>query len=160
MGDIARLSGNAAGATSLYEASLSVLRDVGDQRCTASIQFNLAVMALDRVESDLARTLLRESLVIRRRLNDRGGIAECLEAFAGIEQARQEPVAAVRLLAAADALRTRTGAARRPRRTIKPTRIASAQLRAVVGTDDFTDAWQIGQGLDIDAIIAPLLRPD
>jgi predicted ATPase/DNA-binding SARP family transcriptional activator len=159
MGDIARLSGNAAGATSLYEASLSVLRDVGDQRCTASIQFNLAVMALDRVESDLARTLLRESLVIRRRLNDRGGIAECLEAFAGIEQARQEPVAAVRLLAAADALRTRTGAAR-PASDDQANADRLRTLRAVVGTDDFTDAWQIGQGLDIDAIIAPLLRPD
>jgi hypothetical protein len=97
--------------------------------------------------------------VIRRRLNDRGGIAECLEAFAGIEQARQEPVAAVRLLAAADALRTRTGAAR-PASDDQANADRLRTLRAVVGTDDFTHAWQIGQGLDTDAIIAPLLKPD
>jgi predicted ATPase/DNA-binding SARP family transcriptional activator len=154
MGDLARINGDEALATSLYTESLNRLREHGDQRCVASILFNLGTLALDRADPE-ARALFARSLALRRQLHDQAGIAECLEAFAAVEEGAGEPVAAIRLLGAADALRDRTGAAR-PASDEDNRAVRVRALRESVGADAFASAWEAGRVEDCDTVAADL----
>jgi tetratricopeptide (TPR) repeat protein len=155
MGDVARLTGDGALAIRLYDDSLRALRELGDQRCVASILFNLGNLALDRADPQ-APALLGRSLDLRRRLNDQAGIAECLEAFAAVEEGRGDPVAAIRLLGAAEELRDRTGAAR-PASDEDTQVVRVRTLREMVGEDAFASAWDAGRVEGSDAVAAGVI---
>jgi predicted ATPase len=64
--------------------------------------------------------LLREAVLVHRRLGDRWRVASVLEEIAGAVLARQDPRLAVELLAAADSLRHRLGTPIPPRGTPGP----------------------------------------
>jgi hypothetical protein len=157
MGDVARLTGDGALAAQLYDESLHRLGELGDQRCVASILFNLGTLALDRADPRAA-ALLGRSLDLRRRLNDQAGIAECLEAFASVEEGRGDPASAVRLLGAAEDLRERTGAAR-PASEEDSQAVRVRALRETVGADAFAAAWAAGRREGSDAVAAGLVPP-
>jgi predicted ATPase/DNA-binding SARP family transcriptional activator len=155
MGDLARIKGEDALATRLYTTSLHRLREQGDRRCVASILFSLGALALAASGPDQAAPLFGQSLSLRRDLNDQAGVAECLEAFATIDERRGDPTAAVRLLATAEVLRTRTGAAR-PASDARAHAERMRSLRVAVGAEALATAWAAGQNVDGD-VVAELL---
>ena len=155
MGDLARINGDDALASSLYTESLDRLRENGDRRCVASILFNLGSLAFDRSDPQ-APVLFARSLALRRELHDQAGIAECLEAFAAVQENRGDPVAAIRLLGASQAVRDRTGAVR-PASDEDVLTARVETLRAAVGADAFASAWEAGRTGGDDAVAATLV---
>jgi hypothetical protein len=91
-------------------------------------------------------------------LGDRSGVAECLEGFAALVEGGGDPVTAVRLLAAADALRTRTGSAR-PSSDDRAIADRHRALRAAIGDEAFDATWRTGHDLDPDVVAAAMQDP-
>jgi predicted ATPase/DNA-binding SARP family transcriptional activator len=152
MADLVRLRGEHDLAERLYGQSLAHLRELGDRRCTASVLFNLGTLGLDRGDPAAAEAYYGESLTMRMDLNDQSGIAECLEGFAAVDEGRGRPTDAIRLLAVADGLRTRTGSAR-PESDERAHAARIAELRDAVGADAFDAQWHAGADLAPDALM-------
>ena len=112
MGDIARLQGDLAKAVLMYESSLGTLRDIGDLRCVASTLRNLGIVAQERAEPSRAEDFFMKSLRIRLDVGDKAGISECLEGLAALRTSCGDSSRAIKLMAAAETLRTETGSVR------------------------------------------------
>jgi hypothetical protein len=154
LGDLARLRGDDARAREQYETSLVTLREHGDRRCIASTLASLAVVLLRAGEP--AHQHLRESLAIRSELGDQAGIAECLEGFAAVLLDGGDAAAAVRVLGAADELRTATGAARPASDEETHAGLLDA-VRETLGGPAFQRAWNAGRKLGGTKAAAELL---
>jgi tetratricopeptide (TPR) repeat protein len=98
-----------AGARRMIEESLAISRELGDRWAAANSLSSLAETALDHGDLAAARSYLRESLKINLRLGDRTAIAFALETGARLAGRAGEHAGAVRLAAAAQALREAIG---------------------------------------------------
>ena len=109
---------------------------------------SLAWVALD--EDDLVRAarLLRESLDMRLEIDDRGGVAWCLEKFAEIARRRDDPSTAVRLYGAAAALRTRIESVIDPADQPAYAR-STRQLQGALPPGVYAALWAEGQALPL-----------
>jgi hypothetical protein len=116
----------------------------------------MAVLCTLEGDTQQAAELLREGLMMGRALGTPGAIAMCLEALAGVAQARRQAEQAVRILAATAALRARTGAQRPPSRDALYARTVAA-TRAVLGDEGFEVAWNTGWALSEEHIITEAL---
>jgi predicted ATPase/DNA-binding CsgD family transcriptional regulator len=105
VGTAARLRGDWRRAVACYEESLSLRQAAGDRRGAAWTLHYLALGACHGGDAAKARTLLTESLAIRREVGEPRWVAVALEGFAALAVAEGRPRAAVRLDAAATALR-------------------------------------------------------
>lgn len=72
-GNLARAQGDLDAATARYEASLALLRALGDTRRTAVLLNNLGVIAQDQGDLMRAATLYADSAAIKRSLGDTRG---------------------------------------------------------------------------------------
>jgi predicted ATPase len=77
-GVLASNQGEYEAARALYEESLVIQRQIGDQRGIAISLNNLGNVASNQGEYEAARALYEESLAIRRELGDQQGIANSL----------------------------------------------------------------------------------
>ena len=109
MGDLARLRGDADGASRHYMRALPVLRDLEARPDIARCLAGLGRAAMDAGTFDLARAHLSESLELSQLIGARIGVARGLAAFADLELTCGRPEVAVRLIASASALRTVAG---------------------------------------------------
>jgi hypothetical protein len=75
---MAKLMGDYECGQALYEKSLAIIRELGDQRGIAVLLGNLGTSALQQRELERARVLLEESLALRRELGDRNGVGYML----------------------------------------------------------------------------------
>jgi tetratricopeptide (TPR) repeat protein len=105
LGIVAYSQGDDEAARMLYEESLAMRRELGDKSGIALSLLNLGRMADRQADYDAARALYEEGLTIQRELGNRWGIACSLMGFAGSASGRQQPMRAVRLWGAAEALR-------------------------------------------------------
>ncbi|MGH2534582.1 MAG: tetratricopeptide repeat protein [Thermomicrobiales bacterium] len=153
LGVVAYNRGDLPRAVALYAEALAVWRELDDRGGIALSLNNLAEAVRD--QSDLARAaaLLQESLDLRAEQGDRAGIAEGIAGFAAIAAKAGKGAEAIRLYAAADALRTAIGVPFPPPDREKIDR-AIATLRAGTTAAAFNATWDAGRAFSIAASLA------
>jgi predicted ATPase len=104
LGMLALGAGDHKRAWSLMEEGLVLTRKIGYVPGAANLLAGLGVVALGNNDSGVAATLFEESLTLAQQVEDELLIAECLWGLAAVAAARGQPVRAVRLWAAANAL--------------------------------------------------------
>jgi non-specific serine/threonine protein kinase len=77
-GSLAWREGDTERSTTLYEESLALARELGDQTGIAMGLFGRAVMIMQQGDFDAAMALFEESLELARRLQDKGMMARAL----------------------------------------------------------------------------------
>jgi non-specific serine/threonine protein kinase len=153
LGTALREQGEFERAAALHQESLALRTSLGDRLGIAQARDNLGRVALDRGEWDTAGALLRESLMVWRELGDQLSSPRTLEDLATLAAAKGDLERAVRLWAAAEALRARLSfpiAVRRRRRHAAEVE----QARARLGEARFAAAWVAGQALDLEAAVS------
>jgi ATP/maltotriose-dependent transcriptional regulator MalT len=149
---IARARGDTARAMALYREELTCARALGSTVSIWMALTNLGRAHLTLGEVDQARTMLREALALMRAAHFRGSPFHVIavEALAAAE-AGERPRRAVRLLGAAEALRTRHWASGEAR----PERDEGLRgaLRGRLGPVAFAAAWEEGLAMTVDRVV-------
>ncbi len=109
LGDLARVRKDPGDARRQYLEALVILREIDARPEIARCLAGLGRVAMDLGALALARQHLAESLRLSRVTGSRIGVARGLEAFAGLAVREDRPELAVRLTAAAAALREVAG---------------------------------------------------
>jgi predicted ATPase/DNA-binding NarL/FixJ family response regulator len=109
LGDLARLRGDPDGASRHYLQALPLLRELGTRPETARCLAGLGRVAIDLGALGLAREHLSESLQLSQHTGARIGVARGLASFAALAIVEKQPELAIRLIAAASALREVAG---------------------------------------------------
>jgi DNA-binding CsgD family transcriptional regulator len=149
LGDLARLTGDAYAAGRRYEEALVILREVNARPEIARCLAGLGRIAMDQGEIAVGRQHLTRSIELSRSTGSRIGTIRGVEAFAALAVAEGHPERAVRLAAAAAALRM---AAHLPPR---PAAWADRYLAAArdLGEDEVGRLWEQGSGLDASSAV-------
>ena len=126
-------------------------------RSAAAALANLGLAYLRQGELEQASSACRESLELRRQIGDREGIAISLEHLAEIATAKRQAERAVRLWAAAAALRDAIGAPLAPSERDSYHVIVSA-ARASLAPDRMALIWETGRSLPMDTVIQEALE--
>jgi predicted ATPase/DNA-binding NarL/FixJ family response regulator len=148
LGDLARLTGNPAKARQRYLEALAIAREVNARPEMARCLAGLGRIETGQGELELAAQHLAESIDLSRSTGSRIGVIRSLDSFAALAIAQGSPDVAVRLAAAAAALR---GEANMPGRTASRTErlLASAGL----GEAATKELWTAGSELSSDAAV-------
>ncbi len=153
--------GDRARARALFAESLALKREIGDSAGTAATLGNLADVASAEGDYERAATLYRDSVTLYKELGDHGGIASGCEGMAHmaaqVESAAADPLRAVHLLAAANALRLAADVTLPPAEHDHYYGRNLTNLRHALGDRAFEDAWAGGQALSVDHIVAEVL---
>jgi tetratricopeptide (TPR) repeat protein len=155
-GQLALSQGDEALARSLVEESLVLYSEIGNREDIARSLFVLGRVAESLGDYAAARALYKESLVIGRIgrvVGDNWDIASCLEGLAGLFVAQGEPVRAVRLWGAADALRKSMGTPIPPVYGADYERSVAA-ARAQLGEKAFAAAWAEGRMMSLEQVLS------
>jgi len=96
--------------------------------------------------------MLRDALLVHRRLGDRWRLASVLEEIAGSLLVRADPVVAVKLLAFAGVLREQLGAPVPPAEAPDRDR-ALARLQTSLSRAAFSSAWSQGRAEELDQVV-------
>lgn len=158
-------------AATLLEESLALFRGLEHTWGMAQTLTRLGSMACERGEDARASKLYGEGLELVRRWGLSSYAAVCLEGLARVAAMRDRPERAVRLCAAAEAVREEVGmplsatarsttarsvTARSVTARAEHDRIVAAS-RAALGEDAFESAWTAGHMLPFDAAITEAL---
>jgi predicted ATPase/DNA-binding SARP family transcriptional activator/tetratricopeptide (TPR) repeat protein len=152
LGNVAHDQGDYGAARALYEESLAICRELGDKQGIAYLLLGLGDMAHDQGDYGAARALYEESLAICRELGDKQGIAYLLTAFADLAATQDQPERAVRLWAAAEALRRTIGSTLLPDKRQEYDRNLTAAQEAL-GEETFAAAWEQGRAMALEQAI-------
>ena len=170
LGVVAYREGDYEAARSFYEESLAIKRESGYGMGIAVSLNDLGRVACKQGDYGTARALNQESLALRRELGDRLGVAVSLEALAElyIEQeahsgapdtdpsvftTTESGSRAARLLGAAEALREVIGAPLFPSERESHLLLVN-RVRALQGETSFTNDWEEGRRMGVDAAVA------
>jgi predicted ATPase/DNA-binding CsgD family transcriptional regulator len=151
LGDLARLRGDPGDAHAKYLAALEILREIDARPEIARCLAGLGRVAIELDALGLARQHLAESLRLCRSTGSRIGMARGLEAFAALAVKEKRPEQAVRLTAAATALRETAGLPALPGARVELYLAAARRL----GEPSIARLW--GQGLVLPAEAAVAL---
>jgi DNA-binding CsgD family transcriptional regulator len=149
LGDLARLTGDAHGARRRYEEALAILREVNARPEMARCLAGLGRIAMDRGEVALGRQHLTQSIELSRSIGSRIGTIRGVEAFAALALAEGQPERALRLAAAAAALRAAAHLPPRPDAWTDRYLAAAQDL----GQGAIRRLWEQGSGLDAGAAV-------
>ena len=144
-------------ASERYEESIRMLRDLDDQWLLVGSLHGLAQVALHQGDRERAADTLRDSVQLTAEVGENFWLAESIEGLAAVAEDAGEPVRAVRLLAAADALR---------RRIVAPVQggeqpeyeLLLAALRTQLDHEAFDSAWAEGRQLTVKQAIDEALQ--
>jgi predicted ATPase/Tfp pilus assembly protein PilF len=153
---ITRLEGDLAQAEALARESLALGRELADTDVIAFTLITLAHIQRDAHNRTAATLHFREALMLLLRLQNKPGIATCLEGLAGLFESAQgtsDALAAARFLGAATALRQATGIVLPPVERAHD-EAARKRARALLGEECFSDAWREGLGAPLARIVA------
>jgi tetratricopeptide (TPR) repeat protein len=132
---------------------------LGDRRSIANSLNNLGNVAYYQGDYEAARTLLKESLALKRDLGD-PIIAFTLEGLAKLGVAVREPLHAARLWGAAERLREETGSpTEQISRPEYEQQVTAARL-AVGNVAAFDAAWAEGRAMTMGQALAYALEPE
>ena len=150
LGDLARLTGHPGEAHGRYVEALPILQEIGARPEIARCLAGLGRVSLDLGATGRARGLLARSIQLSQATGSRIGIARGLEAFAALALHENRPDQAVRLAAAATALRDSAG--------LPPLRGARTEAYLAparrLGEPAVTRLWAQGRALSSEAAIA------
>jgi non-specific serine/threonine protein kinase len=154
---VAALQSDYAAAHRLNMECLALRREQRDRLGIASTLFNLGRVVQIQGDDVQAAGYFRESLVLSSEMGERRIVAWCLEGIGYVagEHGLMEP--AVRLFAAATAVRH---AIRSPLLPPEDSRLEQTLtgLRSVIGQERFAAAWADGQSVPLDHAIAEALQ--
>ncbi|MEK6283702.1 MAG: tetratricopeptide repeat protein [Acidobacteriota bacterium] len=159
MGDVALHQGEYDSARDFYDKSLAILMEIGDKRGVASLLTDMGDLACERGDYNAARPFYEEGLVIFGELGDVRGIAELFEASARMAGARARPERALRLAAAAAALREEFGAPLSPDDESK-LKCSLDLIRQTLGQAASGVAWAEGRAMPTEKAIQYALASD
>ena len=158
LGAVARYQGARESAAALLAESRSLSEGIGFREGIAWSLEQLGLLAADRGDPGAA-PLLRRSLEIHRELGDRWRSCSVLEDLAALALTGGRAAQAVRLLAAAEAMRGAIGTVIAPCESPQHAETV-AGARAALGDDTFAAAWQQGLPASIDDLQAELPAAD
>jgi predicted ATPase/DNA-binding CsgD family transcriptional regulator len=157
LGDLARLRGDPDDASRQYLQALPILRELGTRPETARCLAGLGRVAMELGSMTLAREHLSESLELSLGTGSRIGVARGLAAFAALARAEQRPELAIRLIAAAGALREAAGLPSLPGAQTERYRAAVRHLGEAAGSR----LWTQGMALSSEEAVELALEiPD
>jgi predicted ATPase len=159
LGYVASLRGDLGRARTYLEESLLLYGASGRARMRGFALCGLGNVACDEGNLAEARRLFDEGLQVFRRLGDRAAVPTALEGFAGLAAAGGQPERAVRLAAAAAALREIIGEPLPPswRRALER-RLALA--RDALAESAYADAWAEGRAMSLELSITVAREED
>ncbi|HEX5690711.1 MAG TPA: tetratricopeptide repeat protein, partial [Roseiflexaceae bacterium] len=157
LGHVAQLDGNYERSKQLQLDSLELFRKFSDQHLgTAWALHGLGECTLAQGDFAAARQWFVTGLSQFHNLGDHAGASWCMAGLGSAAALDEEPERAVKLLAAAEALRASLGARHAPAARAMRER-ATAMARATLGDEMFAAAWQAGQALSVEQAIAEAL---
>jgi tetratricopeptide (TPR) repeat protein len=159
LGQLRLLQGEQVLARELFEACLATCKEVGVQHEIAVTQIGLARVLALQGEVARARALYQESLALVREVSYTAEfLAPCLEGLAAVVVSQGEPVWAVRLYGAAEALRETNGTPLSPVYRADYEQ-AVAAVRRELGAEVFAAAWAQGRAIPPEQVIDEALKP-
>ncbi|MBO0885087.1 MAG: tetratricopeptide repeat protein, partial [Mycobacterium sp.] len=150
------VAGRLDDAEDYAEEHLALARRIGDQRSTAQVHEDLAVVALSRDDHDRAAELLGAALVMSTEVGHMELVAHVVKDLA-VVAAHQEPAHAARLFGAGEALREEVGTPTWPPRRMMYAQ-ALATVRDVLGQVEFDAAWAEGRVMTPERAITYALQ--
>jgi ATP/maltotriose-dependent transcriptional regulator MalT len=146
-------------ATVLLEESLARYRQAGNKTMILHPLAWLGTLALNQSDYERAKSLWEEGLRTGRAVGHQRGVAGCLECLARLRKAEGRARRAVRLMAAAEGLRT---AISTPEALIWHAEYQRdvAETRAQLGEEAFAAAWAEGQALTWQQAVAEALEEE
>jgi len=144
------------GAEVAASRGLAHYRRSNNRRLEALALATLGGIALARGRLASAHDHLSASIATQQDVGDVAGVGQVLERFAELAVAQGRPEGAIRLVAAATALRERAGAPRSRRGQLKLDPILEV-ARQALSAEAADLAWQAGQALGVDEAIAAAL---
>lgn len=153
LGEVAVRQGDYRRATDLLEESLDLRRQMDHKWGVGVCLGTLGWVAMRQEDWGKAKARLGESLEVRHAIGDKGGCAWSLERLAEVAEARGELERAVRILAAAAALRSSIDSAMDGAdRPAYEQRVAG--LREKLGEGIFSAVWSEGNAMTIAQAVA------
>jgi non-specific serine/threonine protein kinase len=151
LGWLALYQGDLPAARAWQEESLALRREIGYGRDAAVSLTVLGKVAAAAGDPAAARTLYEESLPLHRAMGNQWGVVLALEGLAELAVPAQ-PLGALRLAGAADALREATGRRRPPaERPAYDRWLARARAAAGAGA---AAAWEAGRAMPLQEAVA------
>jgi tetratricopeptide (TPR) repeat protein len=140
-------------AEALYQESLQICREIGDEQGIASALVNLGEVAHLRGDQPRAIELIAQGLQLYHRLGDKQRLAFAIEDLAAATGALGNSERAAQLWGAAMALREQIGA---PLAAVDSAEYAVflAGLRTALGEPAFAEARRQGAALSLDQLCA------
>ena len=152
LGDLAREQQDFQAARSFYEQSLAGFREIGDPWGIATALTDLGSLAREDGDYERSHALHEEGLRLFEGLGHRRGIARLLEELARSASAQDRPARALRLAAAAAALRETIGSPQaEPAHSILEHALEPARSR--LGVADSLAAWSEGRAMTLEKIV-------
>jgi predicted ATPase/DNA-binding CsgD family transcriptional regulator len=148
LGDLARLTGNPAKARQHYLEAFAILREVDARPEMARCLAGLGRIETSQGDLEPAGQHLAESIELSRSTGSRIGVIRGLDAFAALAIAQGSPEVAVRLAAAAAALRAEANLPATP--TSRTERLLAS---AGLGEAASKELWAAGSELTRDAAV-------
>jgi predicted ATPase/transcriptional regulator with XRE-family HTH domain len=155
-GELAQRRGNMAASGALLEEALARFQELDDAWGVAWSQTLLAWIACERGDTRAARCLLHEAAPRHRQAGSQHGISVCLDTYAVVALAEDQPERAAQLLSAAASLRERIAAVLPPA-DLPPHQRLLGSLRAQLGDECFEQSWRAGQEMRVDDLLADLV---
>lgn len=153
LGEVARIQGDDEQAQRSYEESQALFSKTGDKPDVARSLHSLGYVAQHQGDYDRAEACFRESLIMFQELGNKRGIIECLAGLASLAAAQGQPQGAARLLAAAEAQLSASGAAWWPADRVEYERNLSA-IQAALDQETLAATWAEGQAMTLAEAIA------
>ena len=158
LGDVAAAEHNHDAARLYYQESLAKYREVDDRWGIARVLADLANIDLHVGDYQVADGSLREALQAFRALGHQRGVARQLEALSWCAGSQLRHETAVRLAAAAAAIRQRIGAPAKPLEREKVERTLE-QARAGISAEAYGAAWKEGLSAPLDRALGLEAEP-
>jgi non-specific serine/threonine protein kinase len=156
MGVNARDRSDSAFARTLLQESIAIMRGLGDRWATAVVLSLLGDLAYGNGDYSLASSHYQESLTLLRDLGERRRITFSLDAIASLAASVGQVQKAMRLAAAADALRESIGAVP----DLQASRRSPLESAEATLTEDARALlWREGRAMTLDQAVALALEP-
>lgn len=152
MGTLALRQGNISQSRALQEEALTHKQHLGDMRGILFSVWALGNIARLQTNYPLARSYYAQAIQTAQHIEDKWSLPYCIEAFAYLAVAEQQPRRATLIFAAAESLRETTGAPLPPVWQADYAH-ALATLKDQLGAVAFAAIWQKGQTMELKSMI-------
>lgn len=150
-----RVMGELDAAEPLYAASLTIARDLQDQEYIAISLLNLAMVSIEREQSERVTAMLLEALTICNAVGSKRTGQSIVDVAIGLAALHQQWQHAARYIGVAATLVSVTGLARDPAdEAFLAPRLT--EIQAALVTEDYDEAMALGRALSYDEAMTTL----